>query len=455
MKFAEKYRPKTFDEVIGQEIAARILKSAVSKDAVESTYMFSGPSGVGKTTLGRVLSKAVLCENPSEGNPCCSCESCLLFDKEQHFGYKEMDAASVGTKEDMIKLRDEASFNSIGKKKIILLDECHDISPSGQDSLLKQTEHPPPHLVYIFCTTNPEKVKNTLRERCTQFQVSKVSSDIIFNRIKDICDKEELNYDDDALRLVAEQSEGHVRNALNILQGVSYLGDITVDNVKSVSKVYDDDIYAILYNIGDNLKDTLIACNRVSSFISVQELYSSITSMLNDATKLLYGLEDFLPDKLNLLRNLVDKHGYNLVEFLDYLMKRDKYIDKISLQSDIILLHYKFNLNSFTPQVSDQQKNPEQHKKQNPIKTKPQNPSANGSLSHAELSKLSVRDRSRVIREQRRNQKNSGNQKEEKKRVPESWPLPKDQRLGESSLDMEEISPEEFSKFLVGGRGGL
>ncbi len=199
MPFDTKFRPSTFKDVIGQDVTVTILRTIVSQKKYGSAYLFSGPSGVGKTTIGRIFSKAVLCDAPIDGEPCGKCDSCLSFQEEKNFGYRELDSASYGSKEDMVKLRDEASFLAFGKKKIILLDECQDISKQGQDALLKQVEQCPPHLMYIFCTTEPEKIKGTLRKRCIHFQFSKVDPVPILDRLKEVCNKESLSFEESAL----------------------------------------------------------------------------------------------------------------------------------------------------------------------------------------------------------------------------------------------------------------
>jgi DNA polymerase III subunit gamma/tau len=408
--------------------------------------MFSGPSGVGKTSLGRVFSKAILCDNPLDGNPCCSCESCKLFQEEKHFGYLEMDAASCGGKEDMIKLRDEASFQALGKKKIILLDECHDISRQGQDALLKQVEQCPEHLIYIFCTTEPEKVAPTLRKRCTHFQFSHVPSNQIFERLKKVCESENIECDEDALLMIAERSNGHVRDSLKILEEVAYFGRVDSDNVSRIILDYSVKIYEILAGLGSNVSRSLSLSRELTSYISVKELYAQMISMVNDAVKCLYGYEDFLPARKDLLIRLRDIHGSNLLEFLNYLISRDKYIDQVGFQSDIILLHYKFCSGSFKPQIPEYgEKTPE------PASKNTNEPTKEPLVTHAQLSKMSVKERSKLLREQRRTHKNP--EGEQPQRVPVEWSLPKEEIQGASSFDEKELSPLEFSRLLVGGRG--
>lgn len=433
--------------MIGQESVIRLLKAIISQNKYEASYLFSGPYGVGKTTLGRIFSKAVLCDAPENGGPCCHCESCLLFNKNQHFGYHEMDAATVGGKEDMIKLRDESSYLTPYKKKIILIDECHDISKLGQEALLNQIEQCPEHLIYIFCTTDPFKMKDTLRSRCMEFPITKVELPAIVNRLKHICNEEKFSYTDEALLIIAEKFEGHLRDALNLLEESSYLGPINLDVVRSISKDYEEEIFTILFNLGRDLSKTLEAYRKIFSSISAIELYGFLLAMVNDSCKFLYGYENFSLRRKQFILKLKEAHGYSLLEFLNYLISRDKYVDKIGLQSDLIVMHCKFEARSFLPK--------EQNKA--PVSIDPQNqtPSQDSIssvpiLNYAQLSKMSVKDRSKFLRETRKNQKL---EQDESEKVPLQWPLPKEDRLGEdSSIDI--LTPQEFSQTLVGGRGG-
>lgn len=447
-----KFRPLTFKEVIGQDVPVTILRSIISQKKYGSAYLFSGPSGVGKTTMGRIFSKAILCDASVDGEPCCACPSCISFQEEKHYGYRELDSASFGGKDDMVKLRDDAAFLSIEKKKIILLDECHDISKQGQDALLKQVEQCPPHLMYIFCTTEPEKINKTLRKRCIHFQFSKVDSFPIIDRLKFVCQKENLSFEEAALHLIANKANGHVRDSLKLLEEASFLGDITEESVRKISCDNTELISTVLINLGSNLPAAIGACKKISSVMSNWDFYEQLLSLVSDSVKLFYGYDDFLPQRKEILIKLRDIHGSNLCEFLSYLTTRDKFIDRVGLYSDIILLHYKFCSKGFQPQIPVQPQVAVQNEVAAVVPESPTSIAEPSPITHAQLTKMSPREQSKVLRELRKSPHNKV-EKEETQKVPEEWPLPKEERRqGISSFEETELTPLEFSKGLVFGR---
>ena len=444
IKLANKYRPRKFNELLGQDTTKKILSSIVLRHKVESAYTFGGPSGTGKTTLGRMFSQMILCSSPTLDGSCGICESCKLFIEEKHFGYKEMDAATFSSKEDMISLRDNAVFQPVGDHKIILLDECHDISKQGQDSLLNQLEDCPPHLTYIFCTTNPNKMEKTLRDRCMEFSVHSISSQMISDRLELICKAEGIEYDREALFAIADNSDGSVRNAIQTLEKLSYMGKITTVAVNEISRVYDSEIYNLIIGLSDNVKGSILTCKNLLTMISDREIYNQILWMLTDAAKVIYGYKDLSPARLAFAEKLMEKHGLVVIELLGYLLQRDKQVDRIGILSDLMFLHYKFGIGSFVPpEPKIISSNPE--KREEPKKI------SNKNISSSDLYKMDVKERNRVLRERGGSLKE---EKEAKEKIPTTWPLEKEERIGEDSFDKEILSPQEFSQRVVGGRLG-
>jgi len=344
------------------------------------------------------------------------------------------------------------AFISLERKKILYLDECHDISRQGQDVLLKQVEQCPPHLIYLFSTTEIEKLRPTLKKRCIQFQFSKVSSDQIFNRLKHISNIEKITCEEEALRMIADRAEGHVRDALKLLEEASCLGPVTVNTVTKISVDYSSEIFDILINLGSDLPKSIEICRKVASFISATEFYNQLITLVCDAVKLSYGYCDFLPKRKVMLEKLNAVHGSNLVEFLNYMISREKYVDKVGLQGDIILLHYKFCTNSFKPQIPEQNVSVSPSMVQNPPV---EQVSSSSMLTHAKLMTYPLSERIKILQKQRSISHNTP-EKEETQKIASEWSLPKSQRQGSDSSDVigQELSPLDFSRLMVGGRGG-
>lgn len=237
MSLDTKYRPRTYEDVLGQSGAVKTLRGIVSEGAGwKQSYLFAGPFGSGKTTLGRILARALLCENPSEGNPCDECSSCKGMLEGGSDAFVEVDAATNSGKADVKKILEELDYSAFsGRRKLYLFDESHQLSPSALDALLKPMEDnrkgsEEKRLVCIFCTTEPEKMRATVLSRCAPaFIIHHVDSEEIASRLAVVCDQEGFSYEREALILIADFTEGHIRDALKGVEGVAS------SNSKSVS----------------------------------------------------------------------------------------------------------------------------------------------------------------------------------------------------------------------------
>ena len=224
MSFDTKYRPLRFGDVLGQDATVRILRRFLATGtAWRQSYLFSGPYGSGKTTLGRILARGLLCQNPTpDGDPCDQCDSCQsLIENGTSFDFVEVDAATNSGVEAMRKITEEIQFTSFsGRRRIYLFDEAHQLSKDALDAMLKPLEENIPgtddkKLVCIFCTTEPEKMRATILSRCAPvFVIQTVPPEIIAQRLAEVCQKEGIPYDEDMLRAVAETTECHIRDAL-------------------------------------------------------------------------------------------------------------------------------------------------------------------------------------------------------------------------------------------------
>ena len=229
-----KWRPKTFDDVVGQEHITETLKSQVSSGHLSHAYLFIGTRGTGKTTCAKILAKAVNCEHPVNGNPCGECPSCRGIEDGSIMDIVEMDAASNNGVDNIRSLREEAVFTpTYVKKRVYIVDEVHMLSTGAFNALLKILEEPPEHLMFILATTELQKVPATILSRCQRYSFKRISVPQITQRLEYVASQEPFTLDSDAADLIARMADGGMRDALSLLDQCSGNEHITVDSVYS------------------------------------------------------------------------------------------------------------------------------------------------------------------------------------------------------------------------------
>lgn len=244
---ARKYRPMTFDSVVGQAALTTTLKNAVKSGKLAHAYLFCGPRGVGKTTCARIFAKAINCEHPNEaGEACNDCESCCAFNEQRSFNIFELDAASNNGVDQIKTLMEQTRIPpQVGKYKVFIIDEVHMLSPAAFNAFLKTLEEPPSHVIFILATTEKHKILPTILSRCQIYDFERMTVPNTINHLKMVAEKEGIKYEEQALAVIAEKADGGMRDALSIFdQAASFCqGDITYKKVIEDLNVLDSDNY--------------------------------------------------------------------------------------------------------------------------------------------------------------------------------------------------------------------
>ncbi|PKQ16326.1 MAG: DNA polymerase III subunit gamma/tau [Actinobacteria bacterium HGW-Actinobacteria-7] len=233
-----KYRPATFDDVVGQQHIERTLRNAVAEGSVAHAYLFTGPRGTGKTTTARLLAKALLCERGLTGEPDGTCDQCIQVANGTHPDVREIDAASnTGVDNVREEIIGRVQFApTLGRYKVYIIDEVHMLSTAAFNALLKTLEEPPPNVVFVLCTTHPHKVPETIHSRCQRFDFRRISVEEIADRLRYIAESEGYKVDRSAFTLMARHAEGGMRDAITTLEQLASFtgGEVTVDDVEGL-----------------------------------------------------------------------------------------------------------------------------------------------------------------------------------------------------------------------------
>lgn len=287
-----KYRPLTFDSVVGQQHIVSTLEHAITEGRLSHAYLFCGPRGTGKTTMARILAKALLCRNAeaarAEGASGCmpdgTCEECELIAEGNHPDVYELDAASrTGVDNVREEIINSVNFAPVrGKYKIYIIDEVHMLTTAAFNALLKTLEEPPAHVIFVLCTTDPQKILETILSRCQRFDFHRIGNEDIEHRLAYVCEQEDFDYDDEALAIVARHAKGGMRDALSTLEQLSVFGN---------GSVHADDARSLLGEVSDQILGEFAAA--IASR-DVAELYGLIRAQVEEGNDLLELTRDLV-----------------------------------------------------------------------------------------------------------------------------------------------------------------
>ena len=266
---ARKYRPTSFDTVVGQQALTTTLKNAVRSGKLAHAYLFCGPRGVGKTTCARIFAKAINCMTPTaEGEACGQCESCQAFNEQRSFNIFELDAASNNSVEHIKTLMEQTRIPpQVGKYKVFIIDEVHMLSTAAFNAFLKTLEEPPAHVIFILATTEKHKILPTILSRCQIYDFERMTVRNTIDHLKSVADKEGISYEEEALAVIAEKADGGMRDALSIFdQAASFCqGNITYQKVIEDLNVLDSDNYFRIIDLAieNKVSDIMVLLNQI------------------------------------------------------------------------------------------------------------------------------------------------------------------------------------------------
>ena len=266
---ARKYRPETFDTLIGQDNIAQTLKNSIIRGQLAHAYLFCGPRGVGKTTTARIFAKAINCSDPTpEMEPCGHCESCLSFAEGRSYCIHELDAASNNGVDDIKALMDQVRIPpQVGKYSVYIIDEVHMLSQAAFNAFLKTLEEPPAHAIFILATTEKHKILPTILSRCQTYDFNRITVDNIVKQLRGIAEKEGVDIDDESLHVIANKADGAMRDALTIFdQTVAFCG--TKVQYKDVLK----NLNVLDYEYSFSLTDAFLAGDYPKAFLIFDEI---------------------------------------------------------------------------------------------------------------------------------------------------------------------------------------
>lgn len=300
-----KYRPKTFDDVYGQQIVVQTLKNVIKNNKLTHAYLFVGPRGTGKTSIAKIFAKTINCLHPEDGLSCEKCDICVSNNLNENVDIIEMDAASNNGVDEIREIRNHITLlPTVSKYKIYIIDEVHMLTTGAFNALLKTLEEPPEHIIFILATTEPHKIPLTIMSRCQSFEFKPIPVATIKERLKYICAQENINIDDKSLNLIAEESNGGLRDAVSMLDQLNAYSD---GNIKY------EDVLLLNGRINDNEIEKFMT-EMVND--DLNSVFTKIESWQEEGKNFIYICEDFIRFLRNELIKFKLENNSNIVNLI-------------------------------------------------------------------------------------------------------------------------------------------
>ena len=300
-----KYRPKTFDDVYGQQIVVQTLKNVIKNNKLTHAYLFVGPRGTGKTSIAKIFAKTINCLHPKDGLSCEKCDICISNNSNENVDIIEMDAASNNGVDEIREIRNHITLlPTVSKYKIYIIDEVHMLTTGAFNALLKTLEEPPEHIIFILATTEPHKIPLTIMSRCQSFEFKPIPVATIKERLKYICAQENINIDDKSLNLIAEESNGGLRDAVSMLDQLNAYADGNIEY---------EDVLLLNGRINDN---------EIEKFMTeminddLNSVFTKIESWQEEGKNFIYICEDFIRFLRNELIKFKLENNSNIVNLI-------------------------------------------------------------------------------------------------------------------------------------------
>ncbi|MDE0737306.1 MAG: DNA polymerase III subunit gamma/tau, partial [Pirellulaceae bacterium] len=372
---ARRYRPQSFLDMVGQEHVTKALENAIATNRVGHAYLFTGARGVGKTSLARIFAKALNCQQGLSSEPCNSCDICLGIANGDDIDVLEIDGASNRQIDDIRRLRSNVAVRpSRGRYKIYIIDEVHMLTKEAFNALLKTLEEPPEHVKFMFCTTNPEKILETILSRCQRFDFSPVKTASILNRLQLITQQEGLQVDEDALQLLARRAQGSMRDGQSLLEQVLSFsqGQVTVGDVHTLLGTVETRQLAELVqhaSNGDTIQTLAVLDKAIDEGIDLGQLAEQLLGYYRDLMAATAGCDVNLmrhssPDEYELLGQLGQQLGMEtilaILQLLDETLARMRTSTQPRTLVEMVLTRicYLERLDDLSTLVTQLQQNP-------------------------------------------------------------------------------------------------